>query len=60
VVTRFGLEPILCYDYDKVIATMIARGMTEEQALEDFEYNIIGAWVGDGTPCFLTRGKGRR
>jgi hypothetical protein len=32
---------------------MIADGMTEEEAVEYFDFNQIGAWVGDRTPCFL-------
>ena len=30
-------------------------GMSEEESIEYFEYNQIGAWVGDTTPCFLTK-----
>lgn len=53
---RFNvLDPIACYDYDKVIAIFVAEGMTEEDAIEHFEYNVIGAWVGDRTPCFIRR-----
>lgn len=56
LVMRFNvLEPIACYDYDKVIAIFVAEGMTEEDAIEHFEYNVIGAWVGDRTPCYLRR-----
>jgi hypothetical protein len=44
----------LIYDYDTVIQTLIRRdGMDEEGAVEFFEFNVIGAWVGDATPCFL-------
>ena len=28
-------------------------GMTEEDAVEYFDYNVQGAWVGEGTPIFL-------
>ena len=53
VVEGFGQERIVCYDKFKVIDQMISEGMTEEEAVEFFEYNQIGAWVGDRTPCFL-------
>lgn len=53
VVYRFGQPPILCYDYHKVIAQYMADGMTEEEAVEHFDFNVIGAWVGETTPCFL-------
>lgn len=50
---RFGREPIIAYDYDKVIARHMADGMTHEEAIEFFQFNQIGAWMGDGTPCFI-------
>jgi hypothetical protein len=44
------------YDYDKVIATLVERdGMSHEDAVEWYEFNILGAWVGEGTPCFVRR-----
>lgn len=53
---RFNvLDPIACYDYDLVIQSFIEDGMTEEEAIEHFEYNVIGAWVGERTPCYLRR-----
>ena len=53
---RFNvLEPIACYDYDRVIQGYIEEGMTEEEAVEFFEFNVIGAWVGERTPCYLRR-----
>jgi len=27
--------------------------MTEEEALDYFEYNVIGSYMGDGTPIFI-------
>jgi hypothetical protein len=43
------------YDVHKVLDTMVTQhGMTEEDAREFFEVNTVGAWVGEGTPCFLT------
>jgi len=53
VVIRYGQEPILYYSYDKVIGKLMKDGMTEEEAEEFFQYNQIGAWVGDRTPCSL-------
>ena len=53
VVHRFGHDAILCYDYEKVISQLVTDGMTDEEASEWFDFNIIGAWVGEGTPCFL-------
>lgn len=53
VVSRIGQEPITCYDMDKVIKISMTMGMTEEEAIEHFEYNQIGGWVGSRTPCFI-------
>jgi len=53
VVERIGQEPIICYDKNKVLDQMVKDGMTYEEAVEYFEYNQIGAWVGERTPCFL-------
>ena len=54
VVERSGSEPIICYDKDAVLKTLVSRdGMTDEEALEFFNVNQLGAWVGDRTPCFL-------
>lgn len=50
---RCGLEA-MCYDRNKVIDILIAEeGMDYEEALEHFEYNIAGAYVGEHTPIFL-------
>jgi hypothetical protein len=50
---RFGQEPIIAYDQKKVLAKMIDQGMTIEEAQEFFEYNQLGAGMGDLTPCFI-------
>ena len=54
-IIRFGQEPILCYSYEKVVKSNMKAGMTREEAEEFFEYNQIGSWVGEGTPCFLVK-----
>ena len=56
VVERFGQPPIICYDKDMVVAKLMECGMDADEAYEYFEYNQIGAWVGEATPCFLTKG----
>jgi hypothetical protein len=56
VVTRFGQQPLLCYDKDAVLAKLINEGCGDyDEALEYFEVNQIGAWAGDATPCFIER-----
>ena len=53
---RFGQKPIAVYDRDKIIKIYRERdGMTYEEAEEFFEFNVIGAWVGDQTPAFISK-----
>jgi hypothetical protein len=54
VVEQYGRGPILCYDKEKLLTRMTEGGMTIEEAIEFWEFNQIGAWMGDGTPCFIT------
>jgi hypothetical protein len=42
----------ICYDKNKVIEILM-EDMSYEDAIEYFEYNIAGAWVGESTPFFL-------
>jgi hypothetical protein len=43
------------YDRPKCIQILMDRDkMTFEDAVEFFEFNVIGAFVGECTPCFAT------
>jgi len=53
VVEQYGRPHILCYDKTKILAKLMNDGMTDDEAEEYFEYNQIGAYVGESTPCFL-------
>ena len=50
---RFGRGPIIAYDVQKCLAIYMKQGMTYEEAVEYFDFNVIGMWVGDGTPEFI-------
>ena len=54
VVQRYGQPTIICYDKEKVLEQLTDDGRTDEEAIEYFEYNQIGAWVGEQTPCFIS------
>ena len=55
VADRIGMETVVVYDTSKVIDILCERdGMDREQATEFYEYNIIGASVGERTPMFIT------
>ncbi len=53
VVQIFNKRLVL-YDQMKVIAKLVADGMSEDEAVEWYEFNIIGAYMGEGTPAFAT------
>jgi hypothetical protein len=47
-------EPVLAYDRSKCIQKLMDRdGMEREEAEEFFEFNTLGAWVGERTPIFI-------
>ena len=55
VVERIGIQAI-CYDKDKVIEILMKQDdMLYEEAVEYFEFNIAGAYVGEHTPFFLEK-----
>lgn len=45
-------EPVLCYDYRKCIE-ILSRKMSEEDADEYMQFNVVGAYVGEYTPLFV-------
>ena len=46
-------EAVILYDKEKVIEKLM-KDMQFEDAVDYFEYNILGAYVGEGTPAFAT------
>ena len=53
IVERSGMNPVVLYNKNKCIDIMVKRdGMTEEEAIEFYYYNIVGSHMGDYTPCF--------
>jgi hypothetical protein len=54
VVERIGLQTV-CYDLNKVIEILMKQGMDEQDAWDWYQFNMIGAWVGEATPVFLER-----
>lgn len=43
----------LVYSKSKVIEILMSEDMTEEDALEHYYFNIVGAYVGEKTPIFV-------
>ena len=51
---RFGNEPVVAYDKDKCIEILVNSGeMSYEEAIEYFYFNVIGAYMGEGTPVYI-------
>jgi len=50
---RFSLPALAAYSYEKCLEIIMKDGANYEEAVEHFEFNVIGSWVGDGTPVFI-------
>ncbi len=51
---RINLGPVVAYDVDKMLEIMVERDkMTYEEAMEYFDYNILGSWMGENTPVYI-------
>ena len=53
VAERIGMEPVVAYDTNKIIE-ILSREMTEDEAVEFFEFNILGAYMGERTPIYIS------
>ena len=51
--TGKGGNTVAVYDSVKIIKILMDSGMTQDEAVEYYEYNILGAYVGDATPIYL-------
>lgn len=46
-------DPVALYDRSRCIEILVSRDeMTYEEAIEFFDFNVQGAWVGEKTPAF--------
>ena len=52
IARRCGQADLVAYDVGKCIE-VLTEDMTEEEAIEYFEFNVVGAWMGEGTPVFI-------
>ena len=50
----FGGEERLIYSKEKILLKLQASSMSPAEALEYFEFNILGAYVGETMPIFLS------
>lgn len=50
---EFGNGPRVLYSVKCIVTKLQGDGMTEEEALEYYHYNILGAFMGEQNPIFL-------
>ena len=53
-IERVGNPIIACYDKSMCIEILM-KDMSRDDAVEYFSFNVQGAYVGEYTPCFLTK-----
>ena len=47
-------QELAVYDYSKCVEILMERdGMSQDDAVEWMEYNVVGSWMGKGTPVFV-------
>ncbi len=55
VARRCGQPELAVYDYHKAVDILMERdGMSNDDAVEYMEFNVVGAWMGPNTPIWLT------
>lgn len=53
-VSSYGRDETILYSVQKIIDILIERdGMTPDEALEFYDFNIAGSYLGEGMPTFL-------
>lgn len=55
VAERCSKQPLLVYDREKIVESLMKDGITYEEAQEHIDFNMAGAWMGEGTPLIMTR-----
>ena len=51
---QFNNEPLAVYDIGRCVQILVERdGMDLEEAQEYIDFNLAGAWMGEGTPMLI-------
>ena len=53
IAEKYDGPPVAVLDIEKMLATLEEQGMNHDEALEYFEFNILGAYVGEATPVYM-------
>ena len=55
-ISAFDRKQVAIYDYDKCIMILMHdNDWNEEEAIDWFDFNTIGSWVGEDTPIFINQ-----
>jgi predicted thioredoxin/glutaredoxin len=50
----YGANVVAVYDIDRVIEILVEEGMDYDDAVEHVDFNIVGSYVGEKTPMFMS------
>jgi hypothetical protein len=53
VAQQFTNDQFVAYSMTKILDILQEQGMSHEEALEYFSFNIQGLWAGEGTPFII-------
>lgn len=51
---KHGIAEVVAYDADRIVAMLVERGMDTADAAEYFSFNVLGGYVGEFTPAFVS------
>ena len=54
IVETMGSGPRILYSVEKILEVLMKDDMTEEEAMEYYDFNILNLWVSEQNPVFLT------
>jgi len=53
IARRCGQPDLVAYSVTKCLEVLMREGLTYEEAVDYFEFNTAGAWVGEETPVWV-------
>ena len=53
IARRCGQPDLVTYSVTKCLEVLMRDGATYEEAVDHFEFNTAGAWVGEETPVWV-------
>lgn len=56
VARRCGQPDLVAYSVAKALEILMLDGATYADAVDYFEFNVVGAWHGEGTPIWVYEG----